>query len=83
MRVGKYLVECATISVCRRLPLASGRWKRIAIPRGLAEASVSGIDGRPVEEEKRTVMGVDGMLKCGALDRADAVLVGVKVPVRR
>ena len=53
------------------------------MPWGLAFASVSGICGRPVEDEKRTVMGVDEVLKCGALVRADAELVGVNVPVRR
>jgi hypothetical protein len=36
-----------------------------------------------VEEEKRRVMGVEGAVKCGALERVDAVEVGVKVPVRR
>lgn len=54
----------------------------MAMPRGLAEASVSGIEGSPVLEEKRTVIGVEGLLKCGALERVDAVLVGVNVPVR-
>ena len=53
------------------------------MPRGLALASVSGIWGRPVEDEKRTVMGVEGWVKWGALVRVEAALVGVKVPVRR
>jgi hypothetical protein len=46
-------------------------------------ASVSGICGRPVEEEKRTVMGVEEMLRCGALERVAALSVGVKMPLRR
>jgi len=36
-----------------------------------------------VEEEKRTVIGVEGALKCGAEDRLEAVDVGEKVPVSR
>lgn len=85
MRVGKEGVECATMSVCCLFPsLLSGRWKRIARPRGLALPSVSGMLGRPVEEEKRRVMGVvEGWVKCGALERVEAVGVGVKTPVRR
>jgi hypothetical protein len=53
------------------------------MPRGLAFGSVSGIEGIPVEELKRTVTGVEGALKWVALVRADAEEVGVKVPVRR
>lgn len=83
VRVGKYLVECAIMSVCWRLPSTSGRWNRIAIPRGLAFASVSGIFGRPVEEENRTVIGVVEAFKWGALLRADAECVGTKTPLRR
>lgn len=71
------------MSVCWRLPFASGRWKRIAIPCGLELASVSGICGKPVEEEKRTVIGVDEALKCGALDMVEERPVGVKLPLRR
>jgi hypothetical protein len=42
------------------------------------------MEGRPVEEEKRRVMGVvEGWVKCGALERVEAVGVGVKTPVRR
>lgn len=63
MRVGKYLVECAMMSVCCRLPFCSGKWNRMAMPRGFALGSVSGILGRPVEEEKRTVIDVEGALK--------------------
>lgn len=55
----------------------------MAMPRGLDVGSVSGIEGRPVEEEKRTVMGVEGRLKCGALEREAAWEVGANVPVRR
>ena len=83
VRVGKEGVECATMSVCRLFPPLSGRWKRIARPRGLALPSVSGMLGRPVDEEKRSVMGVEGVVKCGALERVEAVGVGMKVPVRR
>lgn len=57
--------------------------KRRAKPRGFALGSVSGISGMPVEEEKRTVMGVEGELKCGAVVMDAAVGVGVKVPLRR
>lgn len=55
----------------------------MARPRGLDCASVSGMEGRPVEEEKRRVRGVLGWLKCGAVVRVEAVDVGWKVPVRR
>ena len=52
------------MSVCWRRPVEeSGRWKRMAMPRGLAAGSVSGIVGMPVEEEKRIVREVDGLLK--------------------
>lgn len=55
----------------------------MAMPRGSPLGSVSGICGRPVEFEKRTVMGVEGLLKCGAVERDAAVEVGVNVPFRR
>lgn len=55
----------------------------MAMPRGLALGSVSAIWGKPVEEEKRTVIGVEGVLKCGAVVRSDTVALGVNVPVRR
>lgn len=55
----------------------------MARPRGWALGSVSGIWGRPVEEEKRRVRGVEGWVKCGAVVRVEARGVGVKVPVRR
>lgn len=61
----------------------SGRWKRIAIPWGFAFVSVSGIEGRPVDEEKRTVIGVLGERKWGADVSKDPAGEGVKVPVRR
>ena len=44
---------------------------------------MSEICGSPVELLKRTIRGVVGWLKCGALERDAAVAVGVKVPVRR
>ena len=53
------------------------------MPRGLALGSVSGMLGKPVEEENRTVIGVDGALKCGAEVSSEADEVGVKVPVSR
>ena len=37
----------------------------------------------PVEFEKRTMIGVELLLKCGALLREAASEVGVKVPLRR
>jgi len=36
-----------------------------------------------VDEEKRTVIGVDGVVKCGADVRLAASVEGVKVPVSR
>ena len=72
------------MSVWRRLPSADlGRLKRRAMPRGEALGSVSGITGMPVDSEKRTVKGVEGKVKCGAVDKVEASGVGVKVPVRR
>jgi hypothetical protein len=56
---------------------------RTASPRGLALGSVSGICGRPVEEEKRARRGVEGSVKCGAQERVEARGVEVKVPLRR
>jgi hypothetical protein len=53
----------------------------MAIPRGSAFPSVSGILGIPVELEKRTVIGVDGLLKWGALESFAASAEGVNVPV--
>lgn len=67
------------MSVCFREP----RSKRIAIPRGSAFGSVSGILGIPVELLKRMRRGVLGEAKWGAMDSLDAVGVGVNVPVRR
>ena len=59
VRVGKNGVECVTTSVCLRPP----RLKRMASPRGSAWGSLSGINGTPVELEKRTAMGVESALK--------------------
>jgi hypothetical protein len=53
------------------------------MPRGLAFGSVSGICGSPVDEEKRTVIGVEEALKCGADVSVEAPPEGVKTPVRR
>lgn len=44
---------------------------------------MSGIVGRPVEEEKRIVRGVEGRVKWGAFEREGARGEGWKVPVRR
>lgn len=65
------------ISVWVRPP----KLKRIAIPRGEALGSLSGIVGNPVELEKRTVMGVVGLLKWGARESFPASAEGVNVPV--
>lgn len=53
----------------------------MAKPRGSPLGSKSGITGIPVDEEKRTVIGVDGAEKWGAEEREAAVGVGMKVPV--
>ena len=45
--------------------------------------SLSGMFGRPVELENRTETGVDGLLKCGALESFPASAEGVKVPLIR
>lgn len=37
----------------------------------------------PVELENLAVIGVDGLLKCTALDKVLAVSVGLKLPFRR
>jgi hypothetical protein len=52
------------------------------MPRGSALGSVSGMLGMPVELEKRTVIGVDGVLKCSAVDSEAALALGVNVPLR-
>jgi len=56
--------------------------KRIAIPRGSALGSVSGILGIPVEFENRTQIGVEGLLKWGAIESFPASAEGMKVPDR-
>src|SRR6185312_579088 len=53
----------------------------MAIPRGFAFASPSGMEGNPVEFEKRTVTGVDGRAMCGAFVNDAACSKGVNVPV--
>jgi hypothetical protein len=82
VRVGNSGTEWPTMSVCLRRPLTSGRWKRMANPRGSASAVLSGMLGIPVELEKRTQTGVLAAVKCGALDSLDASAVGVKLPAR-
>ena len=52
------------------------------IPRGSALGSKSGILGRPVELENLTQIGVEGLLKWGAMDNFFTSSDGVKVPVR-
>jgi hypothetical protein len=51
------------------------------MPRGLPLGSVSAIFGIPVDDEKRTVIGVEGALKCGAELKFEDSAEGVKVPV--
>lgn len=53
----------------------------MAIPRGLAFGSASGIDGSPVELENRTVMEVEALLKWGAVERFLASGDGVNLPL--
>jgi hypothetical protein len=53
------------------------------MPRGLPLGSVSAIFGIPVDDEKRTVIGVNGALKCGAELSFEDLADGVKVPIRR
>ena len=55
----------------------------MAMPRGEALGSVSGMTGMPVELEKRIVKGVEAEVKCGAVERVEASVEGVKVPVSR
>lgn len=81
VRVGKKGVEWATISVC--LCFSASRIKRIAMPRGSACASKSGMLGIPVELEKRIQMGVEGLLKWRAVESVLASGRGMKVPVKR
>jgi hypothetical protein len=72
------------MSVCLRLPSGPlGSWNRTAKPLGLELSSLSGILGIPVEFEKRTRIGVDAALRCGAVERDLAVSDGVKLPERR
>lgn len=70
------------ISVCL-WRFSSPRLKRIAIPRGSALPSVSGIWGIPVELEKRTQIEVLGAANWGAMESLAASGVGVNVPVKR
>ncbi len=65
------------MSVCLRSP----SWNLIPHPRGLAFSLKSGILGIPVELEKRTQTGVEGLLKCGAVESFFASSEGVKVPI--
>lgn len=53
------------------------------MPRGFASPAVSGIFGMPVELEKRTVIAVELLLKCGAELSVPASDVGVNVPLSR
>ena len=63
VRTGKSGTEWVIISVCMRRPLTSGKWKRIASPRGSASPTLSGIWGTPVELENRNQTLVLGALK--------------------
>lgn len=53
----------------------------MAIPRGSLLGSVSGMLGIPVELEKRTQIGVLGLLKCGAVVSFLTSSEGVNVPL--
>ena len=57
-----------------------GRWKRTAIPCGLAPAARSGTSGRPVLSENRTVALTGPPRRCGAFDRPGAVAEGTNSP---
>jgi hypothetical protein len=74
----KPLCEFATMSV--NAPL--GRANRMAIPRGEALGSLSGICGMPVPSESRTVTGTAGPRRWAARLTEAAVGAGVNVPVR-
>ena len=64
LATAKPLKALETMSV---LPLP-GRWKRTAIPCGLAPAARSGMSGRPVLSENRTVTLIEPPRRCGAFD---------------
>src|SRR6266513_1216513 len=76
---GNPLAECATMSVCT----CSARLNRIAMPRGSAFGSLSGISGTPVPSENLTVTGVEPCTACCARVSDAAALDGVNVPVNK
>src|SRR5579871_3475373 len=55
----------------------------MAMPRGLAFGSVSGMVGMPVVSENRTVTGVEALRTCGARVREAARGDGVNLPASR
>src|SRR5437660_7709478 len=57
--------------------------RRIAMPRGSAFGSLSGISGTPVPSENLTVTGVEACTACGARVSNAAALDGVNVPVNK
>src|SRR6266566_381472 len=73
----KPLCETATMSV--KAPPESAN--RIAMPRGTAPGSVSGILGTPLAFEKRTVTGTVLPVRCAARLSDDAPAAAVNVPV--
>src|SRR5512133_2446837 len=73
------LAEWATMSVCT----CSARLNRIAMPRGSAFGSLSGISGTPVESENLTVTGVEACTACRARVSDAAALNGINVPVNK
>ena len=73
---GKKASELATMSISD----PSGRWKRTAMPCGLALASPSGIVGTPVASEKRTVTGTGSPANRAALLSVAPAALGWKLP---
>lgn len=65
----------------KRVLLKVSSAREVRLPRGLALGSVSSIVMMPVEFKKRTVMGMEGDSKCGALKREAAIVEGVRLPV--
>ena len=76
---GKKASELATMSICE----PSGSWKRTAMPCGLALGSPSGIAGRPVASEKRTVTGTGAPANRTAVLSCAPAALGGSCPRRR
>ena len=58
----------------------SGRWKRTAMPCGLALGSPSGMVGTPVASENRTVTGISPPWNSAAVLSAAPAALGAKLP---